>query len=329
MAQPPSTVTVSAEQAWPAWPEYALLDDLLPSIRAFAADGPVALATLVSVENASPRPLGSEMVIAADGRIAGYVSGGCVEAAVAAEALAVLAEGRPRLLDYGVGSPVIDIQLTCGGRIGVFTRELFAATRYVDALAMARRGRFAVTVFTDRSDGAWRLENGFHAATEREYARVHEPPIRLVVVGADPATLALARLAVHAGVEVTLLRPHGPATLPPGLTLARYDNRSLSVALDNLALDPWTAVYTLSHDADVDHAVMMRALQSPAFAVGALGSRHKIPARLTRLRSAGIHDDDLRRLNMPAGLAIGAQTPQTIALSILAEVSQAARGMPP
>src|ERR1700754_123626 len=95
---------------WPVWPDYALVDDLLPPLREFAHDGPVALATLVRTQGPSPRPLGSEMAVAADGRAAGYVSGGCVEAAVAGEAVIAMAEGQPRLLDYGVGSPVLDIQ---------------------------------------------------------------------------------------------------------------------------------------------------------------------------------------------------------------------------
>lgn len=308
--------------AWPAWPDYALVDDLLPSLRRFAQAGRVALATLVDVAGPSPRPLYSEMAIAADGRVAGYVSGGCVEAAVAQEAMAALAEGRPRLLDYGVGSPVLDIQLTCGGRIGIFVRELHEPQRYVDTLSAARRERRSVTVLTDRTSGDWTIVEGMATADSDRYADVRLPPLRLVAVGGDPVTLAVAQLAPAMGVEVVLLRPHGPAEPPPGVTLAGYDPRALGVALGALHVDDRTAVYALSHDAEVDHTVAAHALRSPAFAVGILGSRNKIGARVDRLRDDGVGDTALDRLHLPAGLPIGAQTPHGIALSILAQVCQ-------
>ena len=145
----------------------------------------------------------------------------------------------------------------------------------------------------------------------------------------DPVTLAVARLAPFLGMEVVLLRPHGPPTPPPGLDLVSYDARGLAVALGDLTLDDRAAVYSLSHDAEVDHVVALRALRSPAFAVGVLGSRNKIDTRVQRLREAGIGDDELRRLHLPAGLPIGAQTPHGIAVSILAQVSQRDRARMP
>ncbi|WP_413625633.1 XdhC family protein [Luteibacter sp. Lutesp34] len=317
-----SALDTSTASAWPAWPDYALVEDLLPTLRDFAHRGRVALATLVSVQGPSPRPLGSEMAIAADGAVAGYVSGGCVEAAVAAEASMALAERRPRLLDYGVGSDVLDIQLSCGGRIGIFVRELREAASYVHALGVARRERRTVTVLSDAATGEWDIRDGACSASDGGYAVVHRPPLRVVVVGGDPVTLAVARLAPLLGVEVVLLRPHGPAAPPVGTTLAGYDARSLNVALSALALDDRTAVYSLSHDAEVDHAVSSHALASQAFAVGVLGSRHKIDARMQRLRDDGVSEQALERLRLPAGLPIGAQTPHGIALSILAEVCQ-------
>jgi xanthine dehydrogenase accessory factor len=312
----------SVAQAWPAWPDYALVEDLLPSLREYAHGGRVALATLVTAEGPSPRPLYSEMAIAADGRVAGYVSGGCVEAAVAEEAAMVLAEGRPRLLDYGVGSPVMDIQLSCGGRIGIFVRELAEPSRYVNSLAVARRERRTVSVLSDRQTGAWEIVEGVRASDSRRYSRPQLPPLRLVAVGGDPVTLAVAQLAPMLGVEVILLRPHGPVEPPPGIPVAGYDSRGLANALQALSLDDRTAVYSLSHDAEIDHAVAAHALHSRAFAVGILGSRNKIGARVERLKDDGVDDEELQKLHLPAGLAIGAQTPHGIALSILAQVCQ-------
>lgn len=324
-----NALDTSSAPAWPAWPDYALVEDLLPSLRLFAHDGRVVLATLVTTEGPSPRPLGSEMAIAADGRVAGYVSGGCVEATVASEAAMVLAECRPRLLDYGVGSDVVDIQLSCGGRIGIFVRELVEPSAYVAALLLARRERRTVTVFANAASGTWQILDGIREGDADTYAIVHRPPLRIVAVGGDPVTLAVARLAPFLGMEVVLLRPHGPPTPPPGLDLVSYDARGLAVALGDLTLDDRAAVYSLSHDAEVDHVVALRALRSPAFAVGVLGSRNKIDTRVQRLREAGIGDDELRRLHLPAGLPIGAQTPHGIAVSILAQVSQRDRARMP
>jgi xanthine dehydrogenase accessory factor len=317
-----SALDPSVAPAWPAWPDYALVEDLLPSLREFAHRGRMALATLVSVEGPSPRPVGSEMAIAADGAVAGYVSGGCVEAAVASEAAMVLADGRPRLLDYGVGSEVVDIQLSCGGRIGIFVRELREPSAYVHALGLARRDRRTVTSLVDAATGDWRIEDDIRAGDKSTYAVIHRPPLRLVAVGGDPVTLAVARMAPLVGVEVVLLRPHGPGSPPPDVSLAGYDSRSLPLALGDLVLDDRTAVYSLSHDAEVDHAVAAHALNSAAFAVGVLGSRNKIGTRIQRLRDQGVDEAALERLQLPAGLPIGAQTPHGIALSILAQVCQ-------
>jgi xanthine dehydrogenase accessory factor len=312
--------------AWPAWPTYGLIDDLLPVLARWRDGGErAALATLVHITGSSPRPLGSEMAVSANGAIAGYVSGGCVEGAVATEARAVLASGRPVWLDYGAGSPVLDVQLTCGGRIGIFVRALPDLAVYVERLQRARAERVPLTVTID-------LKNGRHDFNVREKPQEHcfhqsyLPPSRLLIAGGDPVTLALARLAPRLGFEVGLLRPYGPSAPPEGVSLFTYDPRPLTRALADLALDEWTAVYTLTHDIDADHAILVRALRSPAFAIGALGSRSKIDERVARLRAAGLNNAQLARLNTPAGLDINAREPSEIALSVLAElVSQRPR----
>lgn len=98
-------------------------------------------------------PLGSEMAISSSGDVQGYVSGGCVEAAVAAEALQCLQDRTPRLLDYGAGSSVLDIQLTCGGRISIFVRPIANLATHVEALRNARTSRQAIALVTDLQTG--------------------------------------------------------------------------------------------------------------------------------------------------------------------------------
>ncbi len=313
------------EQHWPDWPAYALVDDLLPTLQRWAAQGRrYALATLIEVQGSAPRPVGAEMAIAEDGEIAGYVSGGCVEAAVAAEALAALDDGQPRLLDYGAGSPVLDLQLSCGGRIRILVRAVGDGAAHAEQLRCARAARTPLCVATELVSGAMRYAalpvqaDGLYGSC---FIKRYLPPLRLIVVGGDPVVLALLRLAPAFGLEIGLLRPRGPeryADDEPAPCF--YDQRGIDAALAELKLDARCAVYTLSHDADTDHAVLVRALRSPAFCVGALGSRAKAEQRLRRLRAEGFDAAPLARLHTPAGLDIGARTPLEIALSILGQV---------
>lgn len=322
-------LAVAPMAAWPAWPEYGLVDDLLPTLaRWHRAGRRVALATLTDIDGSSPRPLGSEMAVADDGSVVGYVSGGCVEAEVAREALAALADGRVRNLDYGAGSPAIDIQLSCGGRIGIVVRPMMDLGGYVLAREQARARREICTVLTERKSGRTWVESGDVDPARGVFARPHVPPTRLVVVGGDPVTLGLAKLAPQFGLEVSLLRPVGPEHAPRDLALALYDRRRLDVALTDLPLDRWTAVYSLTHDGYSDLMVAAHALRSEAFCVGILGSRRKIALRLRALEQEGFDEAVLKRLHLPAGLIIGARSPVEIALSILAQVIGARDAVP-
>lgn len=310
---------------WPAWPTYALQQDLLPVLSAWTAGGhAVAMATLLEIRGHSPRPLGSEMAIRDDGEVAGYVSGGCVEAAVAHEALAALAEGRPRWLSYGEGSDVLDIQLGCGGGIGVLVRPLQAPEALLAHWRIARHARRTLTLALDRRLGTHRFIDDAEADIlgPDEVLQRHLPPPRLVLVGGDPCTLATIELAARMGIEVLLLRPHGPEHPPAGLASSHYDRRSLPLALDDLALDTRTALYSLSHDMAIDLAVARHALASHAACVGVLGSRSKRALLVDALQDAGVTPEQLARLRMPAGMHLSPSTPYSIALGIICEALQ-------
>ncbi|MGH8112156.1 MAG: XdhC family protein [Rhodanobacteraceae bacterium] len=334
MSEIQSAITAAAELArnWPTWPVYGLTDDLLPTIERWAQAGHrVALATLTTVVGTSPRPLGSEMAICDTGEVMGYVSGGCVEGAVAAEALAVMEEGTPRLLDYGAGSPVLDVQLTCGGRIGIFVRELADAADYAARLRAARTRREPIEVEVDLRTGAQRYrtpgsDGGSRSALTASgsvFIKTYLPTIRLVVIGSNPVALALCQIAPLFGYEVGLLRPFGPESPPPDADLVYYDRRPIEKAAPDMPIDAWTAVYALTHHPEEDLVVLVRALRSSAFCVGVLGSRTKISERLLRLGTAGLDEAAIERLHAPAGLAIGACGPREIALSVLGQVVSA------
>ena len=316
---------------WPAWPVYGLIDDLLPVLERWHQDDEtVAIATLVDIVGSSPRPLGSEMAVTASGRVAGYVSGGCVEGAVAAQALAVLASGRPRLLDYGAGSPVLDVQLTCGGRIGILVRAIPDLAVHLQRRRAARNNRQALLLDIDMASGAEQPvpDRNAPASFAAGFRQSYLPPARLMAIGGDPVTLAVCELAPLFGFEVGLIRPYGPSAAPPGSQLAYYDTRPLLRALPDLPLDAWSALYTLTHDIDDDHAALAHGLSSPAFRVGALGSQSKTTQRLAYLRAAGFDEQALARLDTPAGLDIGARNPREIALSVIAGATAARPASP-
>ena len=317
------------------WPTFGLASDIRPMLsRALAAEKPAAMVTLVGAEGAAPLGVGSQMLFTHDER-AGFLSGGCVEGDVAIHALAVLGDGQPRRLVYGRGGPP-DIQLLCGSRIELLVERLSPtqAQRLLD-LGQARRpalwlsdgrvqqcvseGEFAAGPLATALELARRSTAlAGEAAGEAAYRRF-DPKPRLILVGGDPVALAVARLATDAGLEVALIRVKGPVQ-PPPIPGVLYLRDPPAEALDELGLDPWTAVAALSHDLELDHQALKAALPSPAIYVGALGSRRRIPERVSRLSAEGVARKHLKRLKAPIGVEIGARTPYEIAVSILAEV---------
>jgi xanthine dehydrogenase accessory factor len=157
-------------------------------------------------------------------------------------------------------------------------------------------------------------------------ARVPDP--RLVIVGAVHITQALAPMAALAGYEVIVVDPRRAFATGerfPGMTL-RHDWPD--EALDAIRLDERSAVVTLTHDPKLDDPALDRALRSPAFYIGSLGSKKTHAARLHRLSEAGFDEATLARIHGPAGLAIGARSPAEIAVSVLAQLTAARHGQP-
>ncbi len=157
------------------------------------------------------------------------------------------------------------------------------------------------------------------------FLHVFNPPRRLIVVGAVHIAQPLARMAVLAGYDVTVVDPRGAFASEdrfPGMTvLSDWPDD----ALNTLAPDARTAVVTLTHDPKLDDPALEVALSSDAFYVGSLGSRKTHAARLERLRRAGFDEDALGRINGPVGLAIGAKSPAEIAVSIMAQITERLR----
>lgn len=170
--------------------------------------------------------------------------------------------------------------------------------------------------------GTKKLESG------EWFLHVHNPKPRIVVVGAVHIAQALVPVAAQVGWAVTVVDPRRSFA-----TDERFPNVTVSTdwpdeAMDKLRPDVRTAVVTLTHDPKLDDPALDRALKSPAFYIGALGSRRTHAARLGRLRELGHTDESMARIHGPVGLNIEAVTAPEIALSIMAEIIAAHRGSP-
>lgn len=289
-------------------------EDLRPRMFALARDAePFALATIFA-RAGGPRAVGSQMVIT-DATQDGFLSDGCIEADVALHGRAVLADGEPRRLVYGQGSPFIDMRLPCGGRLDVLVERVGAddlAMRALEALSDARVP--AVWESDGRSRCCAPSDTAPSASENVIVRRLFEPVQRLVVVGSDPFGEALADLGVHLGWATRRIDP-----------LSRSGGTSLSASLLDCEPDTWTAIAVATHDADLDREALAAALPSRAGYVGVLGSRRRLPERLEGLAARGVGDAALARLRAPIGIDIDAQGPVEVAVSIAAEIIRQAR----
>lgn len=278
----------------------------------------MALATVVSTWGSAPRPRGSHMLIHADGRFEGSVSGGCVETDILATAAEVIAGAPAVVKRYGVADAAAwEVGLPCGGEIAVLVQPV-SDTGFPPALfgaiAAARDAGRPIDVATDLATG--QSEEG----SAGDFVNRYDPPRRLLIVGAVQIAQALAGLARELGIACVVIDPRGRFLTEerfPGVTL---DDRWPDEAVAAYRPDRATAVVTLSHDPKIDDDALRAALAAPTGYVAALGSRRSHAARLERLGALGVAPADLARIEGPAGLAIGAIGPREIALSIAASM---------
>ena len=309
----------------PEWPMFGLADDMRPAMRgAVLAKETMSLATLYAVGDGGPRPAGSQMVVT-NSAVSGFLSGGCIEADIALHAARVIADGEPRHLVYGQGSPWPDIQLLCGSRLDILVERVLPDDPVLAELLIQADARRPVVWITDGRTRRLKSQDAASAPACQtreapfELRRRSDPGPRLVVFGADPIAIATASLGGQAGFETTLVRPKGPSE-PPPLAGVGYSRASSEAALRDIRPDAWTAIAVASHDWELDHEALLAALPSQAGYVGVVGARRRSPERLARLRGAGVSQAALERLHAPIGLDLGGKAPWEIAVSVIAEI---------
>ena len=308
------------------WPLHGLAEDMRPALAQALAHGPAGLATIVSLGDGGPRPVGTQMAFGTNSR-AGFLSGGCIEADVEAHARAAMADGRPRRLVYGEGSPWPDIRLLCGARIEILVERITPDDAAAHTLLDLARTRVPADWISDGQRRLCAPSAEAVAAWPGAFARRFDPPPRLVVFGGDPTALAVASLGAQSGFQTTLVRPKGP-TAPPPLAGVAYRRDDAAGAAAAIGLDAWTAVAVCGHDEAVDHQALLAALPSAAPYVGLLGARRRLGERLERLRAAGVTEQDLQKLRAPIGLDLGGKAPFEVAVAVIGEIMAARHGQP-
>ncbi len=288
-----------------------------------------AVATVISTWGSAPRPIGSLLVIRADGVFEGSVSGGCVEAAVIEQALAAIGDGRTRDLSFGVSNETaFSLGLACGGTIRVHIDPCTP----VGALDHALRLRAARKPFTRMfalDTPGWSLREDAEETGRLDgdvFHHVIAPQPRLIIFGAVHIAQFLASIADMAGYEVIVVDPRQAYATAERFAGIRLLAAWPAEALAELAPDYRTAIVLLTHDVKLDDPALAGALATPAFYIAALGSRRTHAARRERLAAAGFDEAALKRIHGPAGIAIGALSPAEIAVSIMAELTAAYRG---
>lgn len=298
-------------------------DSVLEAARAWRGE-PLALATVISTWGSAPRPRGSHMLVHADGRMEGSISGGCVEGDVLALAADVIASGRSERRRYGVADgDAWEVGLPCGGTIDVLVQPInqagFAADLFERIDRDRREGR-GLTIHTDIETGRSGLDP---VEGEQGFINHYAPPRQLLIVGAVQIAQSLARIAEALGVRTTVIDPRGRFLTDQRFPGVNLDDRWPDEAVAAHRPGPSTAVVTLSHDPKIDDPALVAALAAPTGYVAALGSRRSHAARLERLAARGVGADDLARIEGPAGIDIGAIGAAEIALSLAAGMVKA------
>ena len=292
----------------------------------------VLLVTVVKTWGSSPRPEGAMLAVRDDGLVVGSVSGGCIEDDLIDRTRRLgMNQTAAETVTYGVSADEARrFGLPCGGTIQLVVEPLTkssgmrALLREIEAGHLVARRLDLLTGDASLHPARAAAGLGFDGKT---LTTIHGPRYRMLVIGASQLSKYLAQIAVGLDYQVTICDPREEYTETwdiPGVTLVRTMPDDTVKAM---RLDERCAVVALTHDPKLDDLALMEALKSPAFYVGALGSRANNAKRRVRLLEFDVTPEEIARLHGPIGLYIGSRTPPEIAVSILAEITAVKNGV--
>lgn len=293
----------------------------------------VWLITVVETWGSAPRPAGALLALRDDGLVVGSVSGGCVEDDLIERVRTGERVGRPSMIVYGVSKDeAARFGLPCGGTLQLLQEPLVDA-RWIDDV-LDRTARHELVARTlDIASGRVRIEPGlpgdafsFDGNTARA---IYGPRYRMLIIGAGQLSRVLADMAKALDFQVFICDPreeyYSTLEMPQVAWLPGMPDDVVAA----FRPDANTAVVALTHDPKLDDLALLEALKSPAFYVGALGSRSNSARRRERLAMFELTPEEIDRMHGPIGLHIGSRTPPEIAVAILAEIVSVKNGVAP
>ena len=308
------------------------LEVLKKSAEWLGAGHRVLLVTVVKTWGSSPRPPGAMLAVRDDGHVVGSVSGGCIEDDLVGRVRHYgMTSSACEAVTYGVSADEARrFGLPCGGTIQLVCEPLTVDSGIGELLVAIEDGKL-VARRLDLATGNATLSPALPPLDVQFdgtiLTTIHGPRYRMLVIGASQLSKYLAQIAVGLDYQVTICDPRLEYTETwdvPGVTLVKTMPDDTVQAMN---LDERCAVIALTHDPKLDDLALMEALKSPAFYVGALGSRANNAKRRERLLDFDVSPEEIARLHGPIGLYIGSRTPPEIAISILAEVTAVKNGV--
>jgi len=289
------------------------------------------LVTVIETWGSAPRPPGALLAMRDDGLVVGSVSGGCVEDDLIDRVRHGERVGKPSLVTYGVTKEeAARFGLPCGGNLRL-VQEPLLDTAWVDQI-LARTARHELVARRlDLDTGAVTIEPAVRGEAfvfdGRQLRALFGPRWRLLIIGAGQLSRAVAQMALMLDFEVICCDPREEYHLTWDIPGTSFSKAMPDDLVTELQLDPHSAVIAVTHDPKLDDMVLLEALKSPAFYVGALGSRGNTAKRKERLAMFDLTPAEIDRLHGPVGLDLGSKTPAEIAVSIVAEIVSVKNGV--
>jgi len=305
---------------------------VLTQARDWRAQGRgVWLVTVIETWGSAPRPPGALLAMCDDGQVAGSVSGGCVEDDLIERVRHGERVAKPSLVTYGVTKEeAARFGLPCGGNLRLVQEPLGDTAWITEVLARTARHEL-VARRLDLASGAVTIEAAARGETfafdGKTLRALFGPRWRLLIIGAGQLSRAVAQMALALDFEVICCDPREEYHLSWDIPNTTFSKAMPDDLVQELQLDPHSAVIAVTHDPKLDDMVLLEALKSPAFYIGALGSRGNTAKRKERLALFDLSAAEIGRLHGPIGLDLGSKTPAEIAVSIVAEIIAVKNGV--
>jgi xanthine dehydrogenase accessory factor len=292
----------------------------------------VALATVAETWGSSPRPVGSWLAIRDDGQVVGSVSGGCVEDDLICRVRnEIFTQSTPEFVTYGVSKEeAARFGLPCGGTLRIVVEpnpSLDGLTQLVEKIQAKQITLRRLNLHTGQFDLVDGSRKSAFQCDGQTMTAVYGPRWRIVIIGAGQLSQYLAQMGLALDYEMIVIDPREEFADGMNIAGVQFETGMPDDVIVQLGIDDNTAILALTHDPKLDDMGLLEALKSPAFYIGALGSRVNTAKRKERLALFDLSPQQIDKLHGPVGMFIGAKTPPEIAVSILAEITAAKHGV--